>query len=76
MIKEIEIPEIVKMNSWRYWRDCDSKYRRYEDWLKGEYKITIWWYSEDSTTGIKRYIATIMGEEPDLTMFLLRWSVD
>ena len=69
MIKEIDLPEKARKNSWRYWRDYDSKYHRYEDWIKDEYNITILY----STKSLNSFYEIITGEEKDLTMFLLRW---
>ena len=70
MIKEIDLTEKARTNSWRYWYYNDHYHHSYEDWVKSEYKITVL----RAATSFSSYHESLLGEEKDLTMFLLRWS--
>ncbi len=70
MIKEIELPKKVFENSWRYWHRNDYDYFIYDAWVKDEYKLTV----ITAATSFSSYHRALLGEEKDLTLFLLRWS--
>jgi hypothetical protein len=70
MIKEVKLTKKVFENSWRYWYGNDYYHIRYDDWVKGEYKLTV----ITSATSLSDYYRALLGEEKDLTLFLLRWS--
>ena len=70
VIKQIKLPNTVRMKSWKYWRDNDGQYATYEGWARNEYKINV----ITSWNNFTSFSRTIEGDEKDLTYFLLRWS--
>ncbi len=70
MIKEVELTKKVFENSWLYWHENDYDQRIYDDWVQDEYKLTV----ITSATSFSSYYRALLGEEKDLTLFLLRWS--
>lgn len=70
MLKEVELTKKVFDNSWRYWHKNDYDHIRYDEWVKGEYKLTV----ITAATSFSSYHRALIGDEKDLTLFLLRYS--